>query len=68
LGVRTAIRDRYGLAELPDKATSHAIAAPWHPWAAVASSYCWRSLDLSRNTQTVDKGIYDHRPYGCQCA
>ena len=29
LGVRTAIRDRYGLAELPDKATSHAIAAPW---------------------------------------
>jgi len=34
----------------------------------VASSYCWRSLDLSRNTQTVAKGIYDHRPYGRQCA
>ena len=34
LGVRTAIRDRYGLAELPDKATSHAIAAPWRPWAS----------------------------------
>ena len=28
LGVRTAVRDRYGLAELPDKATSHANAAP----------------------------------------
>jgi DNA-3-methyladenine glycosylase II len=28
LGIRTAIRDRYGLDDLPDKATSHAIAAP----------------------------------------
>ena len=28
LGVRTAIRDRYGLADLPDKQTAHAIAAP----------------------------------------
>jgi DNA-3-methyladenine glycosylase II len=56
LGVRTAIRDRYGLAELPDKATSHAIAAPWRPYASVASWYCWRSLDLARNTRTEAKG------------
>ena len=56
LGVRTAIRDRYGLADLPDKATSHAIAAPWRPYASVASWYCWRSLDLARNTETVAKG------------
>ncbi len=56
LGVRTAIRNRYGLAELPDKATSHAIAAPWRPYASVASWYCWRSLDLARNTSTVAKG------------
>ncbi|MCY2986945.1 MAG: DNA-3-methyladenine glycosylase [Planctomycetota bacterium] len=56
LGVRTAIRERYGLAELPDRATSHAIAAPWRPWASVASWYCWRSLDLARNTRTVAKG------------
>jgi DNA-3-methyladenine glycosylase II len=56
LGVRTAIRDRYGLNDLPDKATSHAIAAPWRPYASVASWYCWRSLDLARNTNTVAKG------------
>ena len=56
LGVRTAIRDRYGLAELPDKATSHAIAAPWRPWASVAGWYCWRSLDLARRTKTAAKG------------
>ena len=56
LGVRTAIRDRYGLDDLPDKATSHAIAAPWRPYASVASWYCWRSLDLARNTETVARG------------
>ena len=56
LGVRTAIRDRYGLAGLPDKATSLAIATPWRPYASVASWYCWRSLDVARNTETVAKG------------
>ncbi len=49
LGVRAAIRDQYGLDELPNKETSHAIAAPWRPYATVASWYCWRSLDLKRN-------------------
>jgi DNA-3-methyladenine glycosylase II len=48
LGVRSAIRTNYGLAELPDKATSHAIAQPWRPYASVASWYCWRSLELPR--------------------
>ncbi len=56
LGVRTAIRDRYDLEDLPDKTTSHAIAAPWRPFASVASWYCWRSLDLDRNTETVTTG------------
>ena len=56
LGVRTAIRDRYGLDDLPDKTTSHSIAAPWRPYASVASWYCWRSLDLERNTETVATG------------
>lgn len=47
LGVRSAIRNRYGLLDLPDKQTALAIAAPWRPYATVASWYCWRSLDLS---------------------
>jgi DNA-3-methyladenine glycosylase II len=54
LGVRTAIRNRYGLADLPDKHTAHAIAAPWRPYASVASWYCWRTLD--RNGKPVAKG------------
>ena len=56
LGVRTAIRDRYGLADLPDKQTAVAIAAPWRPYASVASWYCWRTLDLDRKTDNVAKG------------
>jgi DNA-3-methyladenine glycosylase II len=56
LGVRTAIRDRYGLDNLPDKTTSHAIAAPWRPYASVASWYCWRSRDLARDTEIVATG------------
>jgi DNA-3-methyladenine glycosylase II len=46
LGVRVAIRDLYGLAELPSKEISHKIAAPWRPYASVASWYCWRSLEF----------------------
>jgi DNA-3-methyladenine glycosylase II len=46
LGVRSAIRDNYGLSDLPDKETAIKIAAPWRPYATVASWYCWQSLDL----------------------
>jgi DNA-3-methyladenine glycosylase II len=46
LGVRSAIRDNYGLADLPDKETAIKIAEPWRPYASVASWYCWQSLDL----------------------
>jgi DNA-3-methyladenine glycosylase II len=48
LGVRSAIRRNYGLSDLSDKATSHAIAQHWRPYASVASWYCWRSLELPR--------------------
>jgi DNA-3-methyladenine glycosylase II len=46
LGVRSAIRDNYGLDDLPDKETALEIAEPWRPYATVASWYCWQSLDL----------------------
>lgn len=48
LGVRAAIRDRYGLPGLPDKEQGHEIAARWRPYASVGSWYCWRSLELTR--------------------
>ena len=54
LGVRMAIRDRYGLDELPDRSTSREIAHRWRPYASVASWYCWRSLNVSSNGEDPD--------------
>ena len=48
LGVRTAIKDLYGLEELPNKDTCLEIAAPWRPYATIGSWYCWQSLDVKR--------------------
>lgn len=45
LGVRMAIRNLYGLDDLPDKSRSLSIAQPWRPYATIAAWYCWRSLD-----------------------
>lgn len=56
LGVRTAIRDRYGLADLPDRATCREIARPWRPFASIASWYCWRSLDLKKQNGSSPPG------------
>lgn len=46
LGIRMALKNLYGLDELPDKATSHRIATPWRPYATIASWYCWRSHEV----------------------
>ena len=48
LGVRSAIRNLYGLDDLPTKEVSHKIATPWRPYASVASWYCWRSLEFEK--------------------
>ena len=45
-GLRSAIQRLYGLAELPKRAEAEEIAAPWRPYATVASWYLWRSLEL----------------------
>jgi DNA-3-methyladenine glycosylase II len=44
-GIRSAVRNLYGLADLPKKQETHEIAEPWRPYASVASWYLWRSLD-----------------------
>lgn len=50
LGIRMAIRNLYGLPDLPDSTTGHTIAKSWRPYATVASWYCWRSLELAKTT------------------
>lgn len=48
LGVRSAIKNLYGLDELPNKKTCIELAASWRPYASIASWYCWRSADLKK--------------------
>jgi DNA-3-methyladenine glycosylase II len=44
LGIRRAVRDLYGLPELPGPAELEAIAEPWRPHRTLACRYLWRSL------------------------
>lgn len=57
LGLRSSIKQLYGLTELPDKKTSHAIAAPWAPYRTIASWYCWRLGDLKSDPEQ-DASVY----------
>jgi DNA-3-methyladenine glycosylase II len=45
LGVRVALRDRHGLAELPRPRDCHSLAEIWRPYRTVASWYIWRGTD-----------------------
>jgi len=45
LGIRSAIKKVYGLAELPKPREVEDLARGWHPYCTIASWYLWRSLD-----------------------
>jgi DNA-3-methyladenine glycosylase II len=45
LGTRAAVRQVYGLEELPGPTDLRRIAEPWRPHRTLASLYLWRSLD-----------------------
>ena len=45
LGVRTALRDRHGLANLPAPRECPALAEHWRPYRTIASWYIWRNVD-----------------------
>lgn len=44
-GLRNAIRNLYGLPEVPKPDLMRELAQPWQPYRSVASWYLWRSLD-----------------------
>jgi DNA-3-methyladenine glycosylase II len=46
LGVRKGAQRIYRTRALPDADRLTRLARNWHPWASVASWYCWRVLDL----------------------
>ena len=45
LGIRSAMKRAYGLADLPKPAEMERIAAPWKPYSSIACWYLWRSLE-----------------------
>jgi len=45
LGVRSALRDRFNLPDLPKPEEARALGHSWRPYRSVASWYLWRSLD-----------------------
>jgi DNA-3-methyladenine glycosylase II len=49
LGVRVALRDRHGLAQLPKPKECHALAELWRPYRSIASWYIWRGVDTPRS-------------------
>jgi len=49
LGIRNAMRQAYGLAELPGPAEMETMALRWRPYRTVASWYLWRSLEPNGN-------------------
>jgi DNA-3-methyladenine glycosylase II len=50
LGIRVAMKNAYGLEELPKPAEMEQIAARWRPYASVACWYLWRSIDVKSDT------------------
>ena len=46
LGIRAAIRELYGLDELPSESEVGEIASGWHPYCTVASLYLWKLGEL----------------------
>jgi DNA-3-methyladenine glycosylase II len=47
LGIRRAVMQRYGLAELPGPTELEALAERWRPYRTLACTYLWRSLDAT---------------------
>jgi DNA-3-methyladenine glycosylase II len=57
LGIRTAMQRAYALAVPPSPREMERIAAPWRPWASVASWYLWRSLEGPAAGAGAAKGL-----------
>ena len=50
LGVRAAIRRLHALPSMPERKYLDGVAERWRPFGTVGSWYCWRYLELDRET------------------
>jgi DNA-3-methyladenine glycosylase II len=44
LGIRRAVKNAYGLEQLPTPAELERIGEPWRPYRTLACVYLWNSL------------------------
>lgn len=51
LGLQAALQQIYGLPDRPGRAEIDELAAPWRPYASIASWYCWRSLEFKQQAE-----------------
>jgi DNA-3-methyladenine glycosylase II len=47
-GIKAAMRNLFGLKEMPKPQEMHTLAEPWKPYRSIASWYLWRSLELPK--------------------
>ena len=62
LGVRVALRDRYGLDALPGPALCHTLTETWRPYRSVAMWYLWRGLDKAVKAKLNTEGSITNAP------
>ncbi|HTK73899.1 MAG TPA: hypothetical protein VL371_01505 [Gemmataceae bacterium] len=53
LGLRAAVKDEFGLAEMPTPAAVEELARAWHPYCTVATWYLWRSRGFVPNSEVT---------------
>jgi DNA-3-methyladenine glycosylase II len=50
-GIRVALRNRFGLAELPKPGECRALTEPWRPFRSIAMWYLWRGSDTAKQSK-----------------
>jgi DNA-3-methyladenine glycosylase II len=56
LGLRAAIKDEFGLAEMPTPSAVEELARAWHPYCTIATWYLWRSRGFVPNSDVARDG------------
>jgi len=50
LGIRLAVKNIYGLENLPDREQLEKISEAWRPYRSISSMYLWKHRDGTGNT------------------
>jgi DNA-3-methyladenine glycosylase II len=54
MGVRVALKDKHGLAQLPKPRDCYPLAESWRPYRSIATWYLWRAVDTPQPAPVSD--------------